>query len=238
MNLYLPRLASKYPSILKLVLLACCAAAGTAAPWASPTVETLVTTTAPAGPFNRNSHDEPAIAVDASRPNVLAISAHEYMDQQPCSKAAATATGRCTFLVNGLSSSLGVGLTGIYFSFDSGHTWTQPTYQGLTAAGCDPNVEPCVAAVGPIHTVPNYYERGLRTIGDPTVAFGPIPDQNGKFSWANGSRLYVGSVVNNLTNSSIREGNEEDEESETDTVRGCPKQSGPLVLATDSQTLH
>ena len=214
MNLYVPRLATKYPSMLRLVLLACCAAASSVAPWASPTVESVVTTSAPSGPFNRNSHDEPAMAVDASRPSILAISAHEYMDQQPCSKAAATTTGRCTFAVGGLSSSLGVGLTGIYFSFDSGHSWTQPTYQGLTAAGCDPQVEPCVAKVGPIHTVPNYYERGLRTLGDPTVAFGPIPDQNGKFSWTNGSRLYVGTIVNDLTNSSIRD----EEESENAAV--------------------
>ena len=98
------------------------------------------------------------MAVDASRPNVLAISAHELMDQQECSKAVATATGLCTPSVNGLASNLAVGLTGIYFSFDSGHTWTQPTYQGLTAAGCDPEIEPCVAAPGPIHTVPNYAE--------------------------------------------------------------------------------
>jgi len=205
MKAILPQLASKRSSVLKFAVLACCAAATTAVPWASTAVESVVTTTAPSGPFNRNSHDEPAMAVDASRPNVLAISAHEYMDQQPCSKAASIATGRCTFLVNGLSSNLGVGLTGIYLSFDSGHTWTQPTYQGLTAAGCDPEVEPCVAKVGPIHTVPNYYERGLRTIGDPAVAFGPIPDQNGHFSWSNGSRLYAGTIVTDLTNASMRD---------------------------------
>ncbi len=206
MRVHLPRLAK--PSwVLKCSLLACCAAVATAArPWASsPAVESLVTVTAPSGPFNRNSHDEPAMAVDASRPNVLAIAAHELMDQQECSKAVATATGLCTPSVNGLASNLAVGLTGIYFSFDSGHTWTQPTYQGLTAAGCDPEIEPCIAAPGPIHTVPNYAERGLRTIGDPTLAFGPIPDQNGTFAWSNGSRLYVGTIVNNFTNTPIRE---------------------------------
>ena len=76
---------------------------------------------------------------------------------------------------------------------------------GLTAADCDPEIEPCVPKVGPIHTVPNYYERGLRTIGDPSIAFGPSPDQNGHFSWSNGSRLYVATIVTNFTNTSIRE---------------------------------
>lgn len=56
-----------------------------------------------------------------------------------------------------MSANLGVALTGIYFSFDRGHTWTQPTYQGLTAADCDPEIEPCVAAVDPMHTVPNNF---------------------------------------------------------------------------------
>lgn len=187
-------------------LIACCAAAAIAAPWASPAaVESLVTSAGPSGTFPRNANDESAMAVDASRPNVLAIGAHESMDQQPCSLAASTTTGRCTFLVNGLATSLGVGLTGVYFSFDSGHTWSQPTYQGLTAANCDPTVEPCVATVGPIHTVPNYYESGLRTLGDPVVAFGPIPDQDGHFSWDNGSRLYLGTIANNLTNTNIGE---------------------------------
>ena len=55
MKAILPQLASKRSSVLKFAVLACCAAATTAVPWASTAVESVVTTTAPSGPFNRNS---------------------------------------------------------------------------------------------------------------------------------------------------------------------------------------
>ena len=35
--------------------------------------------------------------------------------------------------------------------------------------------------------------------GDPAVAFGPIPDDNGEFDWDNGSRLYYANLTSNLS---------------------------------------
>jgi hypothetical protein len=94
----------------------------------------------------------------------------------------------------------------VYFSFDSGTTWMQPTYSGWTARGClglvGDNDPPCQPAVGPIGTVPNYYENGLVSDGDPAVAFGPKPDGNGHFAWSNGSRLYYANLASNF--SSVR----------------------------------
>ncbi len=81
----------------------------------------------------------------------------------------------------------------------------QPTYQGLTAADCSPTVEPCTPHPGPIHTVPNFFENGLRSRSDTGVSFGPAP-VNGHFSWANGSRLYFSSLATNLTDTVIEQG--------------------------------
>src|SRR5205814_2851698 len=94
----------------------------------------------------------------------------------------------------------GVGASGVYFSFDSGTTWTQPTYTGWSARNCQGVVGPdanCSPQVGPIGTLPWYYENGLVADGDPALAFGPRPGAGG-FSWANGSRLYYANLTSNF----------------------------------------
>jgi len=150
--------------------------------------DALVTTGSPAGPFAQNKQNEPAIAVDANHPNILAAGVNEEIDIEACN---AGTDNTCPF-------TNGIGTSGVYFSFDSGHQWTQPTYTGLTARGClgqpgdtDP---PCQPVTGPIGTLPWYSENGLVSDGDPGVAFGPVPGPNG-FSWANGSRLYYSNLV-------------------------------------------
>jgi hypothetical protein len=81
-------------------------------------------------------------------------------------------------------------VSGVYFSFNRGRSWVQPTYTGWTARNGTPHV-------GPIGTLPRYDESGLVSDGDPAVAFGPIR-RNGRFSWANGSRLYYASLTSNF----------------------------------------
>jgi hypothetical protein len=85
----------------------------------------------------------------------------------------------------------------VYFSFNGGQTWTQPTYTGWTARDCL-GPAACTPHTGPIGTLPHYYEAGLVSDGDPGVAFGPKPGPDGTFSWANGSRLYYANLVANL----------------------------------------
>jgi hypothetical protein len=142
------------------------------------TPEAKVSVAGPPSPYLPNAVNEPALAIDANHPQVLAAGANDLVDSAPC---------------NGSSCDLtpDIGISGIYFSLDEGATWVQPTYTGLTA-------QTGTTHVGPIHTLPWYFENGMSSHGDPALAFGPRPGPNG-FSWANGSRLYYANLAFPLT---------------------------------------
>src|SRR5215211_6572820 len=132
-----------------------------AGPAAAFNPDTLVTVGSPTSPFSQNKQNEPAVAVDANHPNVLVAGANDNIDMEACNAGDPTT---CPFTE-------GVGVSGVYFSFDSGTTWTQPTYSGWTARHC----------VGP----PGFTctRRGA----------------DGSFSWANGSRLYYANLTSNFS---------------------------------------
>jgi hypothetical protein len=174
-----------------LVWIAAVAAAGVlpvVAPAGAQTVaDVRVTSGSPPSPFSQNKQNEPGLAVDAHDPNVLVAGSNDEIDLEACNAGDPTT---CPFTP-------GVGVSGVYFSFDRGATWAQPTYTGLTARGCL-GPAACTPHVGPIGTLPKYYENGLASGGDPALAFGPRRGANGRFSWANGSRLYYANLASNL----------------------------------------
>ena len=153
--------------------------------------DTLVTVGSPSSPFSANKQNEPAVAIDANHPSVLAAGANDNIDMEACN---AGPDNDCPFTE-------GVGGSGVYFSFDSGTTWFQPTYTGWSARNCvgvaGDSDAPCSPQLGPIGTLPGYFAAGLVSDGDPAVAFGPVY-RNGTFSWANGSRLYYANLTSNF----------------------------------------
>jgi hypothetical protein len=152
--------------------------------------DTRVSVGSPTSPFSANKQNEPALAIDANHTNVLAAGSNDNIDLEACN---AGADNTCPFTD-------GVGVSGIYFSFNSGDSWVQPTYSGWSARNCvgAPGDDPdCQPQVGPIGTLPGYFEAGLVSDGDPAVAFGPV-FSNGGFSWANGSRLYYANLTSNF----------------------------------------
>jgi len=161
-------------SAIVVALLALIAALAVPALASGASTEAKVTVGSPTTPYLPNGSNEPALAMDANHPAVLAAGANDLVDSSPCKGSSCNLTPD-------------IGISGVYFSFDSGATWTQPTYTGLTAQNGTTHV-------GPIHTLPGYFEHGMSSHGDPALTFGPKPGPNG-FSWSNGSRLYYANLA-------------------------------------------
>src|SRR5712692_706900 len=161
----------------------------------------LVTAGSPTGPFPQNKQNEPAVAIDPLNPKIAVAGSNDEIDLAP------RVGSSCPFTP-------GVGVSGVYFSTIGGASWSQPTYTGWSArTGTD--------QAGPIGTLPGYFQAGLVSDGDPALAFGPRPGANGKFSWANGVRLYDGNLAENFPGKTSFKGFEAIAVSRTDNLAGA-----------------
>jgi hypothetical protein len=163
---------------MKRLLIVVAVAAGFAFAAPASWAESLVTVGSPTTPFPQNKQNEPGVAINPDDHSVVAAGSNDEIDLGPCDGS------DCPFTE-------GVGTSGIYFSFDGGTTWTQPTYDGFSARDGTPGP-------GPIGTLPNYNTNDLVSDGDPVLAWGPRPNANGNFSWGNGARLYYSSLAANF----------------------------------------
>src|SRR5215212_3422605 len=134
-------------------VLAAGALAGPAVAQTTAPDDTIVQDGSDPSPFSQNKQNEPAVAIDQRHPNILAAGANDNIDMEACN---AGPDNTCPFTE-------GVGVSGISFSNDSGKTWRQPNYTGLSArlsclgvvGDSDP---PCEPTQGPIGTLPKYFE--------------------------------------------------------------------------------
>ena len=202
---------------------------GAAVAVAAPS-DALVSNGSPVTPFSQNKQYEPAVAIDAHAPTVVAAGSNDEIDEEGCAAGDPTT---CPFTD-------GVGVSGIYFSTTSGASWVQPTYTGWSARGCL-GPAACQPVVGPIGTLPGYFEAGLASDGDPALAFGPRPDASGHFSWDNGSRLYYANLAANFPQSGAFKGFEAIAVSTTDDAATAsathnPTWSAPVIISKQSST--
>src|SRR6266540_5406961 len=138
--------------------------------------DTLVTIGSQPTPFPQNKQNEPAVAVNPAVPTIAAAGVNDEIDLEACNNRN---DKTCPFTG-------GIGVSGIYFSDDSGSSWSQPSYSGWTARDClgvvgtDTNnpADNCDPHLGPIGTLPRYYENGLVADGDPALGFGPQRGSN------------------------------------------------------------
>ncbi|MEZ5167008.1 MAG: hypothetical protein R2695_11170 [Acidimicrobiales bacterium] len=120
--------------------------------------------------FPTNKQNEPTIAQNPTDGRFLIAGSNDEQRQPACGPGLVrgdTVDSDCSFFP-------GVGTSGVYTSSDGGLTWTN---RGL------------------LDDQASWQGRGIISDGDPVIAYGPKPDGQGGFTYANGARAYYSSLA-------------------------------------------
>ncbi len=121
--------------------------------------------------FPTNKQNEPTIAINPLNPSVLLAGANDEQRQPPCGpgpvRGPAVELSDCSFFP-------GVGTSGIYRSTDGGASWVN---------------------LGLLDDQAAWLAGDLVSDGDPVITFGPRPNAEGAFSYANGVRAYYSTLA-------------------------------------------
>jgi hypothetical protein len=122
--------------------------------------------------FPTNKQNEPTIAVNPTDSNLLLLAgANDEQREPPCGpgpvRGLTAPANDCSFFPD-------IGTSGVYASSDGGATWTNKGVLDDQAAWV---ASPFVSD------------------GDPVIVYGPKPDGNGGFSYANGARAYYATLA-------------------------------------------
>jgi hypothetical protein len=120
--------------------------------------------------FPTNKQNEPTIAQNPVDGRFLIAGSNDEQRQPPCGPGLVRGdvpSSDCGFFP-------GVGTSGVYTSSDGGSTWIN---RGL------------------LDDQPSWQGAGVISDGDPVIAYGPKPDGNGGFTYADGARAYYSTLA-------------------------------------------
>src|SRR5262249_43616589 len=161
-------------SAIVVALLALIAALAVPALASGASTEAKVTVGSPTTPYLPNGSNEPALAMDANHPAMLAAGANDLVDSAPCQGS------NCNLTPD-------IGISRFFFPSDGAPRGPPPPHPART-----PQRAPPPGAPPPPR--PGSFEHGMPPPGAPALTFGPNPGPTG-FSWSNGPRLYYANLA-------------------------------------------